>query len=142
MVSRKNQSINVPEVFQEVKDGGEPEMLYVALTVGIEEKPEKNQLINVPEVFQEVKDGGEPEMLYAALTVRIDGEPQVLRPTLNTAGLKGKCHEMDIFSCLHTIITLFPLCSLEIFFSSRNFFVYMPVFKLRELAWQAGALTT
>jgi hypothetical protein len=40
MVSRKNQSINVPEVFQEVKDGGEPEMLYAALTVGIDGEPQ------------------------------------------------------------------------------------------------------
>jgi hypothetical protein len=60
MVSRKNQSINVPEVFQEVKDGGEPEMLYTALTVGIDGEPQKS-IINVPEVFQEVKDDGEPQ---------------------------------------------------------------------------------
>jgi hypothetical protein len=62
-------------VFQEVKDGGEPEMLYTALTVRIDSAA-KNQSINVPEVFQEVKDGGEPEMLYTALTIGIEGELQ------------------------------------------------------------------
>jgi hypothetical protein len=62
-------------VFQEVKDGGEPEMLYTALTVGIDGEPQKINQSMYPEVFQEVKDGGEPEMLYAALTLGIDGEP-------------------------------------------------------------------
>ncbi len=48
---KSDKSINAPEVFQEVKDGGEPEKLYPARTVGIDGEPQKNQSINVPEVL-------------------------------------------------------------------------------------------
>jgi hypothetical protein len=90
--------------------------MYLGLMVG-----RKNQSINVPEVFQEVKDGGEPEMLYTALTVRIDGEPKVLGPTLQTARFKERMSRDEYYFHAYTIITLFPLCSLEILFFAEFF---------------------